>query len=285
MKRIGFFSVLFFFMFMTSAFGDCNTAQGIFNDAMSTQNMDTRINLLTKAAELCPGEFAIHFELARACESINQLKQAENALRDAHGSAGDNESVAMVLAFFGQIQEKKGDSHQAAIYYLQAEKSFHIPEVKERLKKINAENINTIVDSKAITRALSLEERGLGINDKGFGVKPSVNLRVNFQYNSADMNDQGRQQAAELGKALGGKSLLDKQFILIGHTDSKGSDQYNLSLSKKRAESVKQYLIRQYGVDPNRLVTTGKGEAELLFTPEQSDQDRALNRRVEVKVK
>ena len=67
---------------------------------------------------------------------------------------------------------------------------------------------------------------------------------------------------------------------IIGHTDSDGSDADNLALSKKRAESVKASLAKDFSIDVSRLETDGKGESQPVdknTTPE----GKANNRRVE----
>ncbi len=74
---------------------------------------------------------------------------------------------------------------------------------------------------------------------------------------------------------------------IIGHTDSKGAEAYNLELSKKRAEAVKQWLVSQAGIDPSRIEPTGKGENEPVASntnPDGSDnsEGRQKNRRVEI---
>jgi outer membrane protein OmpA-like peptidoglycan-associated protein len=67
---------------------------------------------------------------------------------------------------------------------------------------------------------------------------------------------------------------------IIGHTDSDGDAAKNLELSKKRAEAVKQALIKEFNIDAGRLVTDGKGAAEPV-NPNNSPQGKASNRRVE----
>ena len=64
-----------------------------------------------------------------------------------------------------------------------------------------------------------------------------------------------------------------------GHTDSRGRDRYNLDLSKRRAHSVRRYLMSK-GVEPRRLVAEGYGETVPIATNDTSD-GRAENRRVE----
>jgi outer membrane protein OmpA-like peptidoglycan-associated protein len=68
-----------------------------------------------------------------------------------------------------------------------------------------------------------------------------------------------------------------------GHTDSKGSNAYNIRLSKARAKSVVTYLIGMGGVDPGRLEAYGYGE-EVPIASNATDEGRQLNRRVEFKI-
>jgi len=67
---------------------------------------------------------------------------------------------------------------------------------------------------------------------------------------------------------------------IIGHTDSDGSDADNLALSKKRAESVKASLTKDFGIDATRLETDGKGESQPV-DKNTTAEGKANNRRVE----
>ena len=73
-------------------------------------------------------------------------------------------------------------------------------------------------------------------------------------------------------------------FALGGHTDDVGDWEYNLTLSRGRAEAAKVYLIDKFGISPERIESEGFGEAE----PRVDDTTaaaRALNRRVVLKLK
>jgi OOP family OmpA-OmpF porin len=72
----------------------------------------------------------------------------------------------------------------------------------------------------------------------------------------------------------------DVKIEVQGHTDSKGSDAYNLDLSNRRANSVKDYLVINHGLNPNRLMARGYGESRPVASND-SDAGRAKNRRVE----
>ncbi len=72
------------------------------------------------------------------------------------------------------------------------------------------------------------------------------------------------------------------QIEVAGHTDSIGSPQYNLELSQKRAEAVKQYLVSQ-GIEPGRIIAKGYGDTKPI-APNNTAKGRELNRRVEIKI-
>ena len=67
---------------------------------------------------------------------------------------------------------------------------------------------------------------------------------------------------------------------IVGHTDSDGDDKSNLDLSKRRAASVKNVLVKDFGIDATRIETDGKGESEPI-AKNDSGVNKALNRRVE----
>ena len=70
---------------------------------------------------------------------------------------------------------------------------------------------------------------------------------------------------------------------LGGHTDSKGSDEYNMKLSASRAQAVVDYLAT-HGIDKNRLTSNGYGETKPMDTND-TEEGRQLNRRTEFEIK
>ncbi len=73
----------------------------------------------------------------------------------------------------------------------------------------------------------------------------------------------------------------DYVMVIVGHTDNIGSPDYNLRLSQRRADAVKEWLVRRYNVSPTKLETIGRGAQELLV-PSGTVDEQASNRRVEV---
>jgi outer membrane protein OmpA-like peptidoglycan-associated protein len=67
---------------------------------------------------------------------------------------------------------------------------------------------------------------------------------------------------------------------IVGHTDSDGADAANLDLSKRRGASVKEELVKNFGIDASRLESDGLGETKPV-APNDTPSNKALNRRVE----
>ena len=111
------------------------------------------------------------------------------------------------------------------------------------------------------------------------GEHRSVDLDIQFEWNSAELLPDAQRQLEALASALTSKELKALRFQIAGHTDASGSTDYNLKLSAERAEIVADYLARTYGVDRTRLETIGYGE-ERLKDPTTPNADE--NRRVEV---
>jgi len=109
--------------------------------------------------------------------------------------------------------------------------------------------------------------------------KPSVDLEITFDYNSANLTGKGLSAVNELGKALSDPDLKGGVFLVAGHTDAKGGEEYNQALSERRAESVKRYLGQKFGIAAENLVTAGYGKAQLK---NQSNPFAEENRRVQV---
>ena len=107
----------------------------------------------------------------------------------------------------------------------------------------------------------------------------SVNLNIPFELNSSDLKPQASEQLKQLELALTSPALQKDRFVVAGHTDAKGSAQYNKQLSLRRAQTVKKFLIAQ-GLDGARLDTVGYGSEKLLAPDHPQD---ASNRRVEIR--
>ncbi|MCC6778703.1 MAG: OmpA family protein [Hyphomicrobiales bacterium] len=127
------------------------------------------------------------------------------------------------------------------------------------------------------SRSLSTEEREMIVSIAKS--KPSIDLEINFDYNSATLGGKAMPQVAALGKALTSDELKGSTFVVAGHTDAKGGDAYNQSLSERRAESVRRFLRDKYGIEATNLVAVGHGKSQLK---DSSNPLAAENRRVQI---
>ncbi len=127
------------------------------------------------------------------------------------------------------------------------------------------------------TRSLTSAEREqiVSIAEK----RPSIDLEVNFEYNSDKIGEKATPQVTALGQALASADLKGGTFIVAGYTDAKGGETYNQGLSERRADAVKRFLSEKYGIDVSTLVTVGYGKTHLK---NPSDPFSGDNRRVQV---
>ncbi|NLJ49972.1 MAG: OmpA family protein [Candidatus Atribacteria bacterium] len=106
--------------------------------------------------------------------------------------------------------------------------------------------------------------------------------QIPFDYDSSAINSRARAQLDEIGKALSSQILSYLEFEIGGHTDSRGTDEYNQVLSEKRAQSVVEYLIQNFNIKRERLKAKGYGESDPLVVGE-NEAAWEKNRRVEIK--
>lgn len=122
---------------------------------------------------------------------------------------------------------------------------------------------------------------GERVSLEGCGTGDVIVLRgVNFEFDRSRLTSNARSILDGVAEEL--NRYPDIHVELSGHTDAKGSDSYNQGLSDRRAASVRKYLISK-GIDSSRMTSVGFGESQPVATNE-TDDGRALNRRVELKV-
>ena len=123
-----------------------------------------------------------------------------------------------------------------------------------------------------------LSERIANLDD----YKPSGDAVVLFKFNSAKLTDDAKQQLDQLGKGQVGS--MKRYFVAIqGFTDKVGTEDYNLQLSRRRAEAVQNYLVTTYNIPVYRIQIVGLGKDKPVNEQKTRD-DREKNRRVEVTV-
>ena len=121
---------------------------------------------------------------------------------------------------------------------------------------------------------------GAKVERVGEGIKITFDSGILFDVNKANLKEYCRTELTKLATIL--NKYDDTNILLAGHTDSTGSDEYNQELSRRRAESVADYLVIQ-NVNFERFNVYGYGESDPVATND-TDGGRAQNRRVEVAI-
>ncbi len=114
------------------------------------------------------------------------------------------------------------------------------------------------------------------------GISPvtrKADITVQFEFDSYRLTAEGRSVLDILGAVIGSERGQKFNFRLEGHTDSIGSETYNMRLSRLRAQSVADYLMSEFPIDPAKLSTVGMGETRPM---DRTPPDDPINRRVTV---
>jgi len=98
-----------------------------------------------------------------------------------------------------------------------------------------------------------------GVQDRD----PAIDLPIQFEFDSAELTAEGRLLVGNLNRALRDPRIKDHKIQIEGHTDGRGTEQYNLQLSKRRAIMVKDTLVNRYGIESSRLIVKWYGKSQL----------------------
>mgnify|MGYP006270318243 FL=1 len=139
-----------------------------------------------------------------------------------------------------------------------------------------------LIGNRMDKKAEELEEElaNAEVERVGEGIKVTFDSGLLFGFDSAELSSDARGNLTEFSGSM--EEFPETQILIVGHTDSQGSEDYNQQLSEDRAESATEYLIQQ-GLDPSRITTMGKGESEPVATND-TEAGRQQNRRVEVAI-
>ena len=223
-------------------------AENAFQEAEKAGNSDEMIHLSYVAERK-----------AQIAMTIAEGKKAEETIRKL------NTETAELLA-----QKKKLDQQRE----LEMKRSQMDAERARLAAKMEAERA---AKAKAEADMLMKELSELKARQTDRGIVLTIG-EVLFAFAKADLSSKADKNVDKLAKFL--KKYPTRNVLIEGHTDNIGSDEYNLDLSQRRAESVKEKLIGD-GVGPDRITTVGYGK-KYPAVSNDTDANRALNRRVEV---
>ena len=263
---------------LSSAHAECEHAKELYEKASSGGvGLEEKISFLEQSVKECEG-FPPYYELGKAYAIKGELKSAVYALKKAAAYAETADKKAKTFTAMGRIYKADNKIEDAVRSYKTSLMFSRNKDVEKELMEIEKEQIGSIVLSSSIISTLQKNK-----NERSIGVVPSIDIRVNFEFDKYTLTELGKKQVEEIGKAMTSSDLSGMKFKLIGHTDSRGTDEYNDRLSLKRAEMVSDYLMKHFDLEDRIVSIEGKGKRELLYHDTTEDA-HALNRRVAVEI-
>ena len=180
----------------------------------------------------------------------------------------------------GTVRQVNGDRDGAAAFVQQLTQleSAHVL-VSDRRYQLNTAAAAGGTEYTTRGIVMQVEEAQHGRTGSGPGAVARIPSRIEFEFDSDRLTAQGKLDLDTFGEALV-TELRDVNVALEGHTDSIGADDYNQSLSERRARSARQYLVDSFGIPDTRLTAAGKGKSEPIASNDD-ELGRSHNRRVD----
>jgi outer membrane protein OmpA-like peptidoglycan-associated protein len=267
----------------SSPAANCRLGADYYQRAKSESNPSRRIHWLNQSVRVCPN-FNAWYMLGLLYSRQEQPDRAMEAWIQARSAAGSGQTEALALARQAELLSANRQWLRA-LQALELAKRYHPAPapawLEEALKAARIRAYHAGISAGEIVRIFEIGTQTS--MDGRFAVRPAVNLPVHFEFDRALLNPAGSRQVIELGRALERFQIKPWSFLLVGHTDKRGSMAYNQTLSENRAQTVKMKLEQQFPSLAGKLETRGRGESELLY-PGDTEAEHMLNRRVRVTV-
>lgn len=272
---------------------NCRKAKHLYEMGNAAKMNSEKIQLYQKSISLCPSVGA-YYMLGLTYMKMDRFN---NAVKPLEKAVKLDITKAETFFLLGDAYMELNKIEDALFNFnagLALKKS---PFYQQRCNQMKIKFMEKGTSTARIQRFL---ERGIKFRAKGGSAIPSIDVRVHFDFDKYSLSTKGKKQVHELGKAL--KGLLKDhyprgirnevtpfkthrfKFNLIGHTDSRGSDEYNDTLSLERAKTVKDFLVKFYGILESVIETKGKGKREMLIPNARTKEEHEKNRRVEISV-
>lgn len=268
---------------------DCQQANQLAQQAQ--QNPSTALSHYEQALKLCTAQSGLYYGYGLALMQAEQYQAADSAFKQALALLNQQSQAADFAVKRFSILLRQSENHLAqynkdpnynrgavilSLSSLHAHAKAYqltIPEAFSSLQQAFQDKMNA--------EPLSGQELKLAMRsarDLAVEAPLAIEYRIPFDFNSDKPSLEGMKLLTKIGDSLHEMNL--NKILIVGHTDSKGDGKYNLKLSDRRANSVKNLLIKQLPTLKNMLEAKGVGENEPRYSTLSPEQD-ALNRRVE----
>ncbi|MDF1811974.1 MAG: OmpA family protein [Verrucomicrobiales bacterium] len=151
---------------------------------------------------------------------------------------------------------------------------------KDAAKKVMGNKADEFVKGYASLDDLISQTGGIRRGTSMTAIMPSDIL---FGFNESELKDVAKITMIKLAYLI--ETNPDATFIIEGHTDSIGPEEANLILSQRRAQAVKNWLVRELRINPANIQVVGTGESEPIAPVTGIEAEEALNRRVEIEIR
>lgn len=201
-----------------------------------------------------------------------------NNWSEAREWQGDNGQVAFTFNANEEYHLSFWVQKQRVRVYVNENKILDVPKGLQANYKYNIFRIETTDDANPIISNFRIAAGLPDMRNKLITEGKLISYGIRFDVNSDKIKTESFATIKEIAQVL--KDNPTVKIKVVGHTDSDGDDKSNLDLSKRRAASVKNSLVKDFSIDETRIETDGKGESEPI-TKNDSGVNKAKNRRVE----
>lgn len=273
---------------------DCNKAQGYYKVSLGKQGAD-RIYLLERVIELCPSHAQVRKDLLLAYKEAAEICCS----REEYGQALEHYNKSLDI----NPHDASTFTDRAKVYYLRGQHEMARDDYREALR-LKPDEAKTREAVKALESEIATLEGGFKTADQimkklkhSAGQPKAPNLmgfqnvsvpkhrerfeNILFEEWSYTMKPESIVQVQEVGKALSSLKGGHLCFAVEGHTDNRGDEKRNMELSQQRAEAVKNYLVKEFQIDPGEITSRGFGYT-IPLVPNTSPENMRRNRRVEI---
>lgn len=216
--------------------------------------------------------------------------EAAKAYQDALNKANPSDPGFQALEFVLVVKQAQAwEAKEPLRAIVLVEEALKLDEssrddLREMRNRLELQVESATITAQAIANALKEPRRITLVDGKPVdGEPPAVHLPVNFHFNSVELTEKGKRQAGVMLEYMRDLADPKKRFRLIGHTDTQGAADYNLGLSRRRAERLREWFLARSDLDAGRIETRGLGESAPLLKGD-SEAEHARNRRVQLQV-
>jgi outer membrane protein OmpA-like peptidoglycan-associated protein len=290
----------------SSAFAACDATAERYYDLARKARQEYRdqdaVQFLERAAQACP-RYQYWQELGELAATLGEKDtrgRAAEAYIEAYALAASPAEQARSTARYAELLLAEEDPQRAAKYAYYAKDlaptepwiQALAARVSSRLSEARPEDLKRGLGD-AYLRPLQLasltqpassgsaRRASRSTSAVSVGATKTISIPINFEFNSVEVDSQTANNVAVLARTLADPQYQEKRFMFIGHTDTRGSDDYNRKLSKRRSDAMYEQVIKSEPALSDRIATMGKGR-DAPLTLGTSEEDNRINRRLEV---